>query len=301
MPTTEPVRYYNRYTEEIEEEAIYGEGFLKFAYGNPVGKVALWAAVRRAWFSKWYGWRMRRPGSAKKVRPFVREYGLDPEDFVTPMRKFEHFDAFFTRKLRPGKRPIDADPAAVTFPADGRHLAIADLSECDGLWAKGQKFDLPCLVGDPDLAERYGGGTALVSRLCPTDYHRFHFPCGGEAGPPALLNGFLYSVNPIALRQRVAYLWENKRVVTELESEPLGKVVLLEVGATCVGGIVQTYLPSEVGRGDEKGYFHFGGSMTIALFERGRVTLSDDLLEHGAEGREVYARMGDRCGVATSF
>ncbi|MCP5109546.1 MAG: phosphatidylserine decarboxylase, partial [bacterium] len=53
MPTTEPVRYYNRYSEEIEVEAIYGEGFLKFAYGNPVGEIALWTAVRRAWFSRW--------------------------------------------------------------------------------------------------------------------------------------------------------------------------------------------------------------------------------------------------------
>jgi len=163
MPTDDPVRYYNRSSGEIEEEAIYGEGFLKFAYGNPFGRLTLWAAVRRTWFSKWYGWRMRRPASAAKVRPFVDEYGLDPEEFVTPMRRFQHFDAFFVRKLRPGKRPLDADPQAVTFPADGRHLAIADLSACDGLWAKGQRFDLPRLLGDAALAERYEGGSALVS------------------------------------------------------------------------------------------------------------------------------------------
>ena len=147
MPTPEPVIFFNRHTGELEEEAIYGEGFLRFTYGNPLGALALWGLVRRAWFSKWYGWRMRRPGSAKKVRPFVQKYGLDPEEFVSPMRKFEHFDAFFTRKLRPGKRPIDEDPDSVVFSADGRHLAIGDLSACDGLWAKGQRFDLPRLLG----------------------------------------------------------------------------------------------------------------------------------------------------------
>lgn len=297
MSADEPVLYYNRYTREIEEEEIYGEGFLKFAYGNPFGKLTLWAAVRRAWFSKWYGWRMRRPASAKKVRPFVDGYGLDPEEMVTPLRRFEHFDAFFVRKLRPGKRPVDVDPAALTFPADGRHLAINDLSECDGLWAKGQKFDLPRLLGDPGRAERYEGGAALVSRLCPVDYHRFHFPCAGDAGAPELINGFLYSVNPIALRGKVSYLWENKRVLTEIDTVDLGRVTMLEIGATCVGGIVQTYNPGEVEKGAEKGYFHFGGSMTMLLFERGQVRFDDDLLEHGGQGREVYARMGERCGV----
>ncbi len=297
MPQTDPIRYYNRQTGEIEEEAVYGEGFLRFAYGNPLGRLTLWAAVRRAWFSKWYGWRMRRPGSAAKVRPFVDRYGLDPEEFATPMRRFEHFDAFFVRKLRPGRRPVDPDPAALAFPADGRHLAVADLSGCDGLWVKGQRFDLPALLGDPGLAARYEGGSALVSRLCPTDYHRFHFPCAGEAGAPRLINGFLYSVNPVALGRNVSYIWRNKRVCTRVASGAFGEVVMLEVGATCVGGIVQTYNPGAVGKGDEKGYFHFGGSMTILLFEPGRVVFDADLLEHAAEGREVYARVGERCGI----
>jgi len=104
-------------------------------------------------------------------------------------------------------------------------------------------------------------------------------------------------VNPIALRGSVSYLWENKRVLTEIDAGDLGKVTMLEIGATCVGGIVQTYNPGAVEKGAEKGYFHFGGSMTMLLFERGRVRFDDDLLEHGAEGREVYAKMGERCGT----
>jgi phosphatidylserine decarboxylase len=296
MSKSEPVTFYNRHTGELEQEAIYGEGFLRFAYGNPLGSLALWGFVKRAWFSRWYGWRMRRRGSAKKVRPFVKEFGLDPEEFVTPMRKFEHFDAFFTRKLRDGARPIEPDPQSLTFPADGRHLVIGDLSISEGMWAKGQRFDLARFLGSPERAARYDGGAALMSRLCPTDYHRYHFPCAGEAGAPELINGVLNSVNPIALRRRVAYLWENKRVLTEIDAGPLGLVTMIEIGATCVGGIVQTYTPGGVAKGDEKGYFHFGGSMTVLLFEPGRVAIDADLLEYGGQGIEVYARMGERFG-----
>ncbi len=300
MPNQEPVEYFNRETGEIEQEAIYGEGFLRFVYGNPLGAVALWGAVKRAWFSRWYGWRMRLPGSARRVRPFVKAYGLDPEEFATPVRKFGHFDAFFTRKLRPGARPVDGEVQSLSFPADGRHLAVPDLAAVDGLWAKGQHLELAELLGDADLAARYSGGSALVSRLCPTDYHRYHFPCAGEAGPPELINGDLFSVNPIALRRDVAYLWRNKRVRAELVSPLFGAVQLLEIGATCVGGIVQTYVPGAVGKGDEKGYFHFGGSMTVLLFEPGRVRFDADLVEHSAAGREVYAKMGGRCGAAAA-
>jgi len=296
MSEAEPILYYNRYTGEIETELVYGENFLKFTYGNPLGKLALSALVRRACFSRYYGWRMRQPASARKIKPFVARYGLDLAEFDEQISAFEHFDAFFVRRLRAGARPFPENENELGFPAEGRHLAVADLSSYDGLWAKGQKFDLIRLLGSVQLAERYAGGAALISRLCPTDYHRYHFPCAGQAGDTQLMNGFLYSVNPIALRQRVSYLWENKRCLTKLESPVFGSVALLEIGATCVGSIVQSYTTGSVQKGDEKGYFRFGGSMFMMFFEPGRVRFSHDLLENGAEGREVYARVGDSCG-----
>ena len=295
MPETKPILYYNRYTGEIETELVYGENFLKFTYGNPLGKLALSALVRRAFFSRYYGWRMRQPASAGKIKPFVARYGLDLAEFDEQISEFEHFDAFFVRRLRAEARPFPENKNELGFPAEGRHLAVADLSSYDGLWAKGQKFDLISLLGSVQLAERYAGGAALISRLCPTDYHRYHFPCAGQAGDTQLMNGFLYSVNPIALRQRVSYLWENKRCLTMLESPVFGSVALLEIGATCVGSIVQSFTPGSVKKGDEKGYFRFGGSMFMMFFEPGRVRFSPDLLENGAEGREVYARVGDSC------
>ncbi|MEI6106442.1 MAG: phosphatidylserine decarboxylase, partial [Opitutae bacterium] len=154
-------------------------------------------------------------------------------------------------------------------------------------------------LGDPGLAADFAGGSLLISRLCPVDYHRFHYPVGGTPGEPRLINGWLYSVSPIALRQNLAYLWENKRMVTLVESPVFGRVAVCEIGATMVGSILQTFLPGRaVAKGEEKGLFKFGGSCVVTLFQRGRIQLDADLVTHSAEGREVYAKMGDRLGTA---
>ncbi|QEG42835.1 phosphatidylserine decarboxylase [Roseimaritima ulvae] len=294
------ITYFNRYTGQQEQEAIYGEAFLRWTYETRLGRIALALAAKRVWFSKWYGWRMDRPASRSKVLPFIETYGLDPDEFRDPPESFRTFNEFFYRKLKPAARPIDPDPQAVVFPADGRQLAIADVSQTDGLWVKGQHMDLPRLLGSPELAERYAGGSLLISRLCPTDYHRFHFPVSGTAGPARQIDGSLSSVSPVALRRRLDILWENKRQLTEIETDHLGTVLMIEVGAACVGGIFQTFAPGPVEKGADKGYFTFGGSMTIVVFEAGRVRLADDLLEHAAEQREVYARMGDRAAMANN-
>ena len=299
MPPDESIQFYNRYSKKVETEAIYGEKYLKFIYGNPLGRLALWAAVKRIWFSGWYGKRMTSPDSFKKILPFIERYGLNSDDFLLHVNGFKCFDDFFSRKLKPTKRPIDSSSEIAVFPADGRHLVINDLSIDQPLWAKSQSLKIEKLLGEQKIAERYEGGSVLISRLCPTDYHRFHFPCDGKASPSFPINGFLYSVNPIALKRNISYLWHNRRFITEFDSDKFGRISLLEIGATCVGGIKQTYDLGQVKKGSEKGFFHFGGSMTMIFFEKGRVVFSEDLLENGEMGREVYGRMGDHCGKAT--
>jgi phosphatidylserine decarboxylase len=110
--------------------------------------------------------------------------------------------------------------------------------------------------------------------------------------------GRLDSVSPIALRHRISILSENRRMLTTLTTERFGMVTIVEVGATCVGSIVQTFsAEAPVDKGAEKGYFQFGGSAIVTLLERGRVQLAQDLLEHSAERRELYAHVGERMGV----
>ncbi len=289
-----PIEVVNRYTGAVEIEQIYGDRWLRWTYDTAGGQLALALVVRRLFFSRWFGWRMSRPASRSRIVPFIRDYQLDTAEFAEPVDSYRSFNEFFSRRLRPGARPVLAGPDEAAFPADARHLGIADVSAAGQFYAKGQRFDLAQLVADPVLAGRFAGGAMVISRLCPVDYHRFHFPVSGEAGVPAFVSGPLFSVSPIALRRRLDYLAENKRAITLIETGAFGGVLVVEIGATCVGTIVHTAGAGAVRCGDEKGYFRFGGSCVITLFERGRAQLADDLLAAARDGRELYARVGDR-------
>ena len=293
----ESIQYQNRHTGTLETEKVYGESFLRWAYGNPLGPLALNTFIKKPFFSAWYGKRMSTPESKSRIAPFIKEYQLDPNDFADSPDSYGSFNEFFYRKLKPEARPIDNDANSVVFPADGRHLGFQKASEIEGVFVKGQKWDLPALLGDAELAAKYADGSLVLSRLCPVDYHRFHFPAAGIPGETKLINGPLFSVSPIALRKNLAYMWENKRTVTKLETPNIGTVLCLEIGATCVGTIEQTFAPgSPIDKGAEKGYFAFGGSSTITIFEPGAVLLENDLRHHSAKQVELYAKIGTRMG-----
>ncbi|SRR4051812_8720110 len=293
------IEYFNRYTGKVETEEIYGERFLRWTYGNPIGKLSLEGVVKRSVFSNWYGRRMNAPASRGKVLPFISNYRLQTEHFAEAPETYKSFNEFFYRRLKPGARPIAAEKDVAVFPADARHLGFQNIHEAEGIFVKGAKFDLLRLCGgDEQLAERYGKGAIVLSRLCPVDYHRFHFPVSGTPGKPQLINGALYSVNPVALKRNINYLTENKRYYTLIQSAEFGPVLMFEVGATCVGSVEFTFSPNvPVRKGDEKGYFKFGGSETILLFEPNRIRLDDDLLAQSKKGRELYAWIGDRMGT----
>lgn len=298
MPA-EPIRFYNRYTRQIETETIYGEKWLRLMYENPAGRFLLWAFVKRALFSKYYGWQMSKRVSAHRVLPFIVDYNLDADEFAKSAFEFKTFNEFFCRALKKEARPISAGERDVVFPADGRHLAFENIDAADGFYAKGSKFSLAELLDSHEQAAQFAGGSMVISRLCPVDYHRFHFPLAGTPGEVEKIGGALFSVSPIALRRRVRYLVENKRVKTELKGTIAGDVISLEIGATNVGTIVQTYIPGrQAAKGEEKGLFKFGGSCVITLFQAGRIRLAEDLLEQSRQYRETYAKMGDRMGMA---
>jgi phosphatidylserine decarboxylase len=296
---SEPIRYYDRYAKAVKIEAVYGERWLRLAYGNPVGRLFVQLVARRAWFSMIYGWQMNKKISFHRILPFIVKYNIDVEDFVKKPWDFRNFNEFFYRALKPERRPIASEPELAVFPADGRHLAFQDFESAEGVYAKGVRFSLEELLGDAELARRYAGGSVLISRLCPVDYHRFHFPAAGVPAESLLINGWLYSVSPIALRRNIRYLVENKRMVTLIASERFGAVAMIEIGATNVGSVRQSFVPGRpMKKGDEKGHFAFGGSCVVTLFERGRIRFDSDIVEQTRNQTETYARMGDRLGTA---
>ena len=294
----EPIQFFNRYSGRIETEEIYGEPFMRWTYGTLLGKFALHGLAKRSLFSRWYGWRMSRPVSARRIVPFIEKYRLNHSDFAEEPGTFKTFNEFFYRKLKPLARPIDPDPLVIVFPADGRHLGFDDISKIDGIFVKGEVFDLGSLLKDAALAKRYARGSMVISRLCPTDYHRFHFPAAGVPEKPRIINGPLYSVSPIALRQNIHIFSENRRALSVMRTAEAGTILMLEIGATNVGSIEYSFVPGEpVQKGAEKGYFKFGGSSMITIFEPGKVLLAADLIENSRMNRELYAIMGDRMGI----
>ena len=199
---------------------------------------------------------------------------------------------FFFEWENDEKRPIHQNKA-VLF-ADARYFFYPDLSQEKGFLIKGEKFSLEELLQNKTLAKRYEKGSMVIARLCPTDYHRFHFPFDCTPGKTKEINGYLYSVNPKALKKDIHILTQNKRVITPLMSEDFGEIQYIEVGATYVGSIHQTYKPGKVKKGEEKGYFSFGGSCIILLFEPDKIRFDQDLIL--SEKIEVRGLLGQSMG-----
>lgn len=293
MKKTSPVIFFNRYTQQAEEEKILGERSLRWVYGTGCGRVALHLLIKRSIFSRLLGFWQSTRRSARRIPAFIHDYNINVDEVLRPLESFSSFNDFFIRELKAESRPICPEPY-LALPADGRHRGWQDASAIHGVYVKGQSFDLPALLGSEKLAKRFVHGPLLLSRLCPVDYHRFHFPAGGVADAAVRLSGALASVAPFCLRERLDWLWRNQRQLTMLHTEDIGDVAIVAVGATGVGSIHQTYVPGQpVHQGDQQGYFCFGGSTVICLFEPGSLQMDEDLLEQTERGYELYAHVGD--------
>lgn len=293
----------DRKTKKKEIEEIYGGKYLLFLYGdslfNRIMGIVFSPICTFPCFSKCYGFFQKREKSKEKVKPFVEKYQVDALEFEKPLDQFTSFNDFFIRKLKKDARPIVTDPKIAIMPADGRYLVYNKIEECDYFYIKGKKFGLETFLQSKDLAKTYSGGSMVLVRLCPTDYHRFHFPFDCTPGSPSLINGPLYSVNPIALKRRLGILLENKRYITHLKNDLFGDVLFVEIGATNVGVVHQTYQAGSLyNKGDEKGFFSFGGSALAIIFKKDTIVLDQDLLEATKKGIEIKGLLGQSLGAA---
>lgn len=295
------VHYINRLTGKPEEENIYGESAIRLLYGNGFFQRTFGRALLHL-FGKWpcisaiYGYLQKKASSKKKILPFIKEYKVDSSEFAVSHDQFQSFNDFFIRHLKPTARPIASGNHTAIIPADGRYL-VYDKIETSALFAmKGRQYTIESFLQDPS-AKRYLGGSLVMARLCPTDCHRFYFPVDGTPGESRLINGKLFSVNPIAIKNNPWIFFENKRYVTYIESPVFGTVAFVEIGATNVGSVIQTYTPGHsYKKGDEKGFFSFGGSALAIFFERGRIELAEDLLSCRKDGLERLCLIGQPLG-----
>ncbi len=295
-PSTEsqPIKYVDRQTEEIKIEKVAGEKWLVWLYNNPIGELSLHAMVKRKFVSSLYGGRMDSPKSANKIEPFVEDYGVDLS--IAQKQEFNSFNDFFIRELKPETRPVNRDSNVVVSPADGKILAYENIGDQDFI-VKGYKFNVREFLNDTILAKIYEDGSLMLFRLCPVDYHRFHFPVSGIVSAVTKIDGDYYSVNPIAIKKIIEVFCENKREYVTISTQKFGDVIMSEIGATMVGSIIQTYQGNIAVKGEEKGYFKFGGSSVLLLFEKGRIEIDRDLLINTANGFETEVKMGERIAI----
>ena len=233
--------------------------------------------------------------SKSRISGIIKQLDIDESEFRDPVESFKSFNDFFIRKLKKECRPFDLDPEKLVSPADCRLMVYPELKKDTLIPVKGIEYSI-----DKLLAAEYSlfhNGAVAVLRLNPSDYHRFHFPTDGTPSQPKEIPGSLFSVSPVALKRRLSILWENKRMLTEIETGPFGKILYTEVGASCVGTIHQTFQPGKsIKKGDEKGYFSFGGSCIAIFFEKGRIVFDEDLIENSRNGFETKANMGESLG-----
>jgi phosphatidylserine decarboxylase len=232
------------------------------------------------------------PASASQIQDFINFHQLDMSEVLLPLDKFRNFNEFFYRALKPDARPCSGpdEPKIVVSPADCRSVVFDRMSDATSIWVKGREFSVERLLGNayPEDAARYKNGALAVFRLAPQDYHRFHIPVDGVMGEPKTIEGEYYTVNPMAVRSALDVYGENVRILVPIDSVAHGRVMVICVGAMMVGSTVITRKAGEkVSRAEELGYFKFGGSTLLVLFEQGMVNFDSDLVENSKGALET--------------
>lgn len=289
------IKYINRANGNIETENPPAEELLNFLYDNPFGKKAILPIVKQKLITKWYGKLMDSPLSVNRIQNFVDSLDIDMTDYKKEISEFKTFNDFFYRKLKDGVRKIEN---GLVSPGDGKILAFEKVSQVNSFFIKGREFTLKEFLEDNELAEKYRDASMIILRLAPKDYHRYHFPYAGIPSESKNIKGVYYSVSPIGLEDKFTEVFcENKKQICKLETENEGEILIIPVGATMVGSLNSTYQANAtIDKGEEMGYFAFGGSTVVLLFDSNKFKLDEDLIQNTQNELETYVKMGAKIG-----
>ena len=300
------IRFHNRNSNRVETEKVYGGSFVNLAYQNPLVFFLTKTLFAKPWLSKIIGAYEDSKASVSRIAPFIQQYEINMDEYEP--QDFQSFNEFFIRKFKSGKRPFQSSTEVFCAGAEARYLAFENISANSRVKVKGIDVSISELFGHTKeahaLAQEFDGGTVIIARLCPVDYHRYHFPCSGKVLHQYRVGGLLHSVNPVALKTEPAVFLQNERQVCIFHNEQFGNVAMIEVGALGVGKIVQSYsdqdyVGSSFEKGDEKGYFLFGGSTVIWVLKKNTVQLAQDLTTNSTSNEEIietWIPLGDKLG-----
>lgn len=283
------MKIYNRKLKKYEESSQYGGGFLEFMYHHCLGRMLLKIVIHPV-VSKIGGFIQNSALSKGRIKPFIEQNHINMSDYED--REYKSFNDFFTRKAKPGKRPVDMAKNSFVAPADSK-LSIYPIKDGQMVTVKGVEYTLPEMVGRKVDLSSFEGGYCMVFRLSVDDYHRYSFVDDGRVTARYHLKGKLHTVSSISSEHKIYR--ENSRVVNVLRTKNFGKIIWIEVGALLVGKIknhpVRTFT-----KGMEKGYFELGGSTILLLVEQGKIRLDEDVEQICKSGVEVKLQMGEKIG-----
>lgn len=293
----ETIQVVERASGALVPEPVLGGAAMRRAYHSAAGRLIRTIGMRTGLASRLLGWYCDSRLSRGRIRPFAERLGIDLAEVEGRLEDFATFNDFFTRRLAAGARPAAAGKFA--SPADARLTVIPDLAGDRAIPVKGCSFSLPDLLGDRQGRHRwFAHGTALVFRLCPADYHRYHYPDSGRVTDRWSISGRYDSVHPIALASGLPIFTENRREISLLELDRFGPAAFVEVGAFGVGGVVHTHRGEVFAQLDEVGFFKYGASTIVVLLTPNRLRVDGDLVEASDDGLEVLVRAGERLGTA---
>jgi len=284
--------YFFDASGKLAKENVEGEFFLRFLYSSFWGKI-LRFIFRRKYVAQIYAAYQKSSFSKNKIKPFVKKHNIDLSQAEKKLEQFFSFNDFFIRKLKFGARQIDGNPNIIVAPADSKLFIIPDISDEVSFFVKNTKFNLKKFLGNEQLAQECENGTLMLFRLAPYDYHRFHFPVDCVPLKAKNINGVYESVNPLVYKSGVQPLTENERKIVLLKTEKFSDVVLVAVGAMLVGKIKLNFDPKRnYKKGQEMGYFEFGGSTIALLFKNGMIKPKQKFLGHSLQDFETAVKMG---------
>jgi len=284
----------DRETGRFFDEKIFGESFVRWAHQTSLGKFTTSNVLIQKLASKTYGAYASSGFSKKEIPKFILDHKINMADFIVPDGGYKNFNEFFSRNLTDNARIFPIDDSQMGSPAEGRVFYSKIRNSNARLSVKAREYSIEEFVGE-SLDESFSnGGHVFVIRLCPVDYHRYHFSLDGKVIELKKLGNKLFSVNPMALKIRDRLFWENERSVSTLEIQRTKhKLFQAEVGAICVGKMSQNKEKGEsFKRGEEKGTFLFGGS-TVVLILPNSFSPAQDLVKNSSEGFETLVKLGD--------
>lgn len=264
---------------------------LKFLYNTWMGRIIL-LFITRVSFSKVVTKFLDSRSSKIFINKFIEKYNID--DNIFEDKNYKSFNDYFIRNKKEEYINIDKDPNSFICPCDCK-LSVYKASD-KKFKIKHVDYELETLLKSKSFADEYNDGYVMVCRLTPGDYHRYCYIDDGYHDANKRIKGRLHTVRPIAVEQKNVFV-TNSRSYTVLDTVNFGQVIQIEVGALMVGKIKNNYTNYRFKKGEEKGFFEYGGSTIILLVKKDSVRIDNYLINNTKRGYETKINIGERIGV----